>query len=170
MRIFSSNSNVNLGTFSCGEIILDCVRDTNSVILLLVCKLTVKGVRCKGAFTPSENETDTDTDNKYTEPNGNLCCHWSLALWTILDNLIQPIFCLSQNWSGCRQCEHTIALTCGCGFLLRSVTMVTSSVCTHTIRLTCCCVFLLVSVTMVTSSVSGIAMVSRLAEIKYARR
>ena len=31
------------------------------------------------AFTLSANETETDTDKKYREPNGNLCCHLSLC-------------------------------------------------------------------------------------------
>ena len=43
-------------------------------------------------------------------------------------------------------------------------------VCVCIARLTCSCCFLFVSVTMVTSSVSGIAMVSRLAEMKYDSR
>ena len=30
-----------------------------------------------GAFT-LPRPTKTNTDNKYREPNGNLCCHWSL--------------------------------------------------------------------------------------------
>ena len=30
-----------------------------------------------GAFTLPKNETETETDKNYTEPNGQLCCHFS---------------------------------------------------------------------------------------------
>ena len=49
-------------------------------------------------FTLPQNENETDTANKYTEPNENLCCHPSLCSVNIFTQItvIQPISYLSR--------------------------------------------------------------------------
>ena len=39
----------------------------------------IHGIIPCGPFTLLETETETDIENKYTERNGNLCCHLSLC-------------------------------------------------------------------------------------------
>ena len=53
-----------------------------------------------GAITLVENETDTD--KKYTEPNGDLCCH--LSLWS-MSTSTQKRVGLSVG-----QCKHTLVI------------------------------------------------------------
>ena len=56
-------------------------------------------------LTVGETETQTETDDKYTELNGNLCCHLSLCnVYIPSHNPIQPIFI----GLGHCQCDETI--------------------------------------------------------------
>ena len=61
---------------------------------------------CDGPFTVPEADikTETDTENKYTEPNCILCVVICLcAMWTTPHNPIQPIFYLFRYRFRCRE-------------------------------------------------------------------
>ena len=70
-----------------------------------------EAIKANGPFTLPENDTVADTENRYTEPNGNLCCHLSLCSVNNSTILYNPIFACLSIGLGVRQCKYTIKET-----------------------------------------------------------